>query len=440
MGQPVVRFENVSKRFLLDRDVNRTIMEVFIRPFRRRSREYFWPLRDVSFELSRGQSLGIIGENGSGKSTILKLTARILEPTTGQVITDGRVSALLELGASFHPELTGRENILLAASIANISQAEIRRHIEDIIAFADIGSYIDVPVKHYSSGMYVRLGFAVAVYLQPDILLVDEVLAVGDEVFQHKSLQTIKRMRRQGVTVVLVSHSMEQISDMCDTVLWLHDGYVRSFGEPARVIADYLAFTSTQEQQDQIADWQAFGTNKMKGASAADRPPQTTIRYERGAPTPDARRWGDNAITIREVRLLGADRRQSVTFTPEQSMCIEFDYEVHRPIERPLAFGFAIYRSDQVWCYGTNTAIEQIPLSVTDLPPAGTVQVDLPMLQLLQGDYTLDVAVHSKDGDVTHDYIRDAIRFYVKNPRGDSGVFRPNVRWSFRPQYKGEGN
>lgn len=432
MGRLAVRFENVSKRFLLDRNVNRTIMEVFIRPFRKRPREYFWPLRDVSFELDQGQSLGIIGENGSGKSTVLKLIARILEPTTGQVITNGRVSALLELGASFHPELTGRENILLAASIANISQADIRRHIEEIIAFADIGSYIDVPVKHYSSGMYVRLGFAVAVYLQPAILLVDEVLAVGDEIFQHKSLQSIKRMRQQGVTVVLVSHSMEQISDMCDTVLWLHDGYVRSFGEPDRVIADYLAFASTQEQQEQIAGWQASHVTERKDTPVADKSSQTTIRYERGAPTPDARRWGDNAITIREVRLLGADGRPAVTFMPEQPMCIEFDYEVHGPIERPPAFGFAIYRSDQVWCYGTNTAIEQIPLSIQDLPPAGTVQVDLPMLQLLQGDYTLDVAVHSKDGDVTHDYVRDAVRFYVKNPRGDSGVFRPDVRWSFR--------
>ncbi len=432
MGRPAVRFESVSKRFLLDRNPNRTIMEVFIRPFRRHSREYFWPLRDVSFELDQGQSLGVIGENGSGKSTILKLIARILEPTTGRVITDGRVSALLELGASFHPELTGRENIFLAASIANIRQADIRRHIEEIIAFADIGSYIDVPVKHYSSGMYVRLGFAVAIYLQPDILLIDEVLAVGDEVFQHKSLQTIKHMRRQGVTIVLVSHSMEQISDMCDVVLWLHDGYVRSFGKPDRVVADYLAFASTQEQQEQIASWKAPDLTAMDGGEFANKPSQTVIRYERGAPTPDARRWGDHAITIREVRLLASDRRPAVTFTPEQPMCIEFDYEVHRPIERPPAFGFAIYRSDQVWCYGTNTAIEQIPLSIKDLPPVGTVQVDLPMLQLLQGDYTLDVAVHSKDGDVTHDYIRDAVRFYVKNPRGDSGVFRPDVRWAFR--------
>lgn len=433
MGGIAVRFENVSKRFLLDRDINRTIMEVFVRPFRKRAREYFWPLRDVSFELYQGQSLGIIGENGSGKSTILKLIARILEPTTGRVVTDGRVSALLELGASFHPELTGRENIFLAASIANISQADIRREIDGIIAFADIGSYIDVPVKHYSSGMYVRLGFAVAVHLQPDILLIDEVLAVGDEVFQHKCLQTIKRMRRQGVTVILVSHSMEQISDMCDTVLWLHDGHVRSFGEPAQVIADYLAHTSAQEQEKQVASWKTSSIVEKDSKTITGNQGQTTARYARGAPAPDAYRWGDSAIVIREARLLGADQRPSVTFMPDQPMRIEFDYEVQRPISKPPAFGFAIYRSDQVWCYGTNTVIEQIAFPPDELPPAGTVVVDLPLLQLLQGDYTLDVAVHSQDGATTHDYIRDAVRFYVKNSRGDSGIFRPRVHWSFKP-------
>lgn len=433
MGQSAVRFENVSKRFLLDRNVNRTLMEVFIRPFKKRAREYFWPLRDVTFALEQGRSLGIIGENGSGKSTILKLVARILEPTSGSVKTVGRISALLELGASFHPELTGRENIFLAASIANVSQAEIRREIDDIIAFADIGSYIDVPVKHYSSGMYVRLGFAVAVRLQPEILLVDEVLAVGDEAFQHKCLQTIKRLQRQGVSVILVSHSMEQIAEMCDEVLWLHDGYVRSFGEAERVIADYLAFTSEQEQAEHVSAWAIGASSAGKQPSAAEDQAQTVVRYERGAPTPEAQRWGDGTITIREARLLGADRRPRVTFQPDQPMCIEFDYEVRHPLDRPPAFGFAIYRSDQVWCYGTNTAIEQIAFPPDELPPAGTVVVDLPLLQLLQGDYTLDVAVHSQDGATTHDYIRDAVRFYVKNSRGDSGVFRPRIHWSFKP-------
>jgi len=431
MGQPAVRFENVSKRFLLDRDVNRTLMEIFVRPFRRRSREYFWPLRDVSFELGQGSSLGLIGENGSGKSTILKLIARILEPTGGNVFRQGRIAALLELGASFHPELTGRENIFLSASIANVSQAEIRREIDEVIAFADIGPYIDVPVKHYSSGMYVRLGFSVAVRLHPEILLVDEVLAVGDEAFQHKCLQTIKHLRRQGITVVLVSHSMEQIADMCDTALWLHDGYVRSFGSPVNVIADYLALTSEQEQAEHLAGW-AGVTDGQRDSGAGSAGAKPSIRYERGAPTPDARRWGDGAVVIREAYLLRGDGRQAMTFHPDHLMRLTFDYEVRSLPPKPLAFGIAIYRSDRVWCYGTNTAIEGIYFPIDRMPSSGTVTVDVPTLQLLQGDYTVDIAVHAQDGDITHDYVREAVRFYVKNPRGDSGVFRPQVHWSFK--------
>lgn len=292
MGQVAVRLKNVSKRFLLDREVNRTVMEIFVHPFRRKSaREYFWPLRDVSFELERGKSLGIIGENGSGKSTILKLIAHILEPTSGMVEIHGQVSALLELGASFHPELTGRENIFLAASIASIGRAEINRQLDNIIKFADIGPYIDVPVKHYSSGMYVRLGFAVAVHLQPEILIVDEVLAVGDEAFQHKCLQTIKRLQRHGVSVVLVSHGMEQITDLCDTALWLHDGYIRSYGKPARVISDYLSLSSEEAQGRQVAEWTvAQPVEAVPTQSQNKTAPAPIVRYERGAPTPEARR------------------------------------------------------------------------------------------------------------------------------------------------------
>jgi ABC-type polysaccharide/polyol phosphate transport system ATPase subunit len=429
MAPPAVRLHSVSKRFLLDRTPHRTFMEIFVRPFRRRrEREYFWPLRDVSFELTPGQSLGIIGENGSGKSTILKLIAGILEPTSGTVETNGRVAALLELGAGFHQELTGRENIFLAASIAGITGADIRRKQDEIITFADIGPYIDMPVKHYSSGMYVRLGFAVAVHLAPDILLVDEVLAVGDEAFQHKCLATIKRLQRRGVSVVLVSHGMDQIADMCDAALWLHEGYVAAIGTPERVIADYLTQSSEEELSAQVAEWAEPPLAAAPVEPAAGGEP--VQRYERGAPTPAARRWGDAAVVIEDVRLLGSDGRPSLTLQPEAAVRLEFDYVIRRsPAQEPV-FGIAIYRADGVWCYGTNTAIEKLRLTAGPLPGRGVVAVELPALQLLHGDYTLDVAVHAPDDSVTHDYIREAVRFYVKNPKGDSGLFRPQVRWS----------
>ena len=418
-----VRLTNVSKRFDLNRTTHRTFMETFTRPFKRREpSESFWPLRDVSFELRRGTTLGIIGENGAGKSTILKLIARILEPTGGEVVVNGRVSALLELGASFHPELTGRENIFLAASIAGIGRRDIQQELADIVDFADIGPYIDMPVKHYSSGMYVRLGFAVATHLRPEILLVDEVLAVGDELFQHKSFQSFKRLQRSGVTILLVSHSMDQITEMCDTALWLHEGYVRSFGATRRVIADYLALSAAQEQANQVAEW--------AGEAIQEADTRAEQRDPRGAPSADARRWGDGAIEISDVRLLDRDERPASTFTPEDPIRIEFDYRIkQRPVKYP-AFGIAIYRSDDIWCYGTNTAIEKLRLTDGPLPERGTVAVELPMLQLLQGDYTVDVAVHDPSGEEMHDYIREAGRFYVKNPKNDQGFFRPKLRWS----------
>jgi ABC-type polysaccharide/polyol phosphate transport system ATPase subunit len=436
MGEVVVSFDHVSKRFPLNRSANRTFMDAFVRPFQRaRPKEYFWPLREVSFEVEQGQSLGIIGENGTGKSTILKLIAHILEPTQGRVNSTGRISSLLELGASFHPELTGRENVFLAASIAGISRADINRQLAEVIAFADIGPYIDVAVKHYSSGMYVRLGFAVAAHMRPDILLVDEVLAVGDEAFQHKCLQTIARIQRQGVTIILVSHGLSQIAELCDRGLWLHEGYIRSIGKPEEVISDYLAASSAAEQTTQVAEWAQL-TDTPEAQTSLEQP-ETVQRYERGAPSPDARRWGDEAIVIRDVRLLDGHDRPAATFQPGNPMHIEIDYVVQRPTDQYPAFGVALYRSDEMLCYGTNTAIEQQQLTPDPLPPAGTVIVQIPALHLLQGSYTLDVAVHAPDDHVTHDYIRAALHFAVQNPKGDQGIARQPLRWSLHAN--GEG-
>ena len=206
--QPLIRFEQVSKRFRLDRQTDRTVFDLFARLVgRRKAQEFFWPLQAVSFTLHGGTTTGIIGENGSGKSTLLKLISRILEPTSGVVEINGRVSALLELGAGFHHELTGRENIFLHASLLGLQRAAINAVLDKIIAFADLGPFIDTPVKHYSSGMYARLGFAIAIYVEPDVLLVDEVLAVGDESFQRRCLDAIHRLHARGVAIVLVSHS-----------------------------------------------------------------------------------------------------------------------------------------------------------------------------------------------------------------------------------------
>ena len=237
-----VSFGDVSKRFVLRHERAYTVLESMIglvKPTRRRTEE-FWALRGVSFEIPDGETFGVIGPNGAGKSTVLKLMARILEPTSGEVTVRGRISPLLELGAGFHPELTGRENVYLNAALFGVSQAEAQDRYDEIVEFSELKDFIDAPLKHYSSGMYMRLGFAVAANIIPDILLVDEVLAVGDEAFQRKCLRKIEEFRREGRTIVFVSHNLDTVRTICHRALWLDHGLVQAVGSTDRVIDAYL--------------------------------------------------------------------------------------------------------------------------------------------------------------------------------------------------------
>ena len=243
MSEDVIQFRSVSKRFRLHH--HRTLREFVPALLRGQAfSEPFYALRDVSFSVRRGETVGIVGRNGSGKSTVLKLIAGVTAPSSGQVLVRGRVSPLIELGAGFHPDLTGRENIYLNASILGLSNRQIRERFEEIVAFAELGEFIDMPVKRYSSGMYVRLGFAVAVHSDPDILLVDEVLAVGDLAFQEKCLRRMREFQERGVTIVLVSHALELVNLFCQRALWLEGGRLLAEGQPGEVTqlyADSLA-------------------------------------------------------------------------------------------------------------------------------------------------------------------------------------------------------
>jgi ABC-type polysaccharide/polyol phosphate transport system ATPase subunit len=237
-----VAFNNVSKRFVLRRERAYTILESLIglvRPARVGTEE-FWALKDVSFAIPAGQTFGIVGPNGAGKSTILKLMSRILEPTSGQVAVRGRVSPLLELGAGFHPELTGRENVYLNAALFGVTEAEAHDRFDEIVEFSELKDFIDVPLKHYSSGMYMRLGFAVAANIIPDVLLVDEVLAVGDEAYQRKCLKKIQEFRTEGRTIVFVSHDLPTVRQICHQALWLDQGRVQALGPTDDVVDAYL--------------------------------------------------------------------------------------------------------------------------------------------------------------------------------------------------------
>ena len=237
-----VAFKTVSKRFLLRHQRPFTLQEFVIRIARgnKGSTEELWALKEVDFEVGEGETFGIVGPNGAGKSTVLKLMARIIEPTLGQVVVNGRISPLLEVGAGFHPDLTGRENIYLNAALFGLSQRETEARFDEIVQFSELGDFIDVPLKHYSAGMHMRLGFAVAVHVNPTILLIDEVLAVGDEAFQRKCLAKIEEFQREGRTIIYVSHSLPTVKKLCNRALWLDRGCVKGIGSAEKVVDEYL--------------------------------------------------------------------------------------------------------------------------------------------------------------------------------------------------------
>lgn len=240
MSQAAVEVRDVSKKFRLYHERNQSIKSAVMR--RRISvHEDFWALKDVTFDVPQGSTFGLIGSNGSGKSTLLKCLARIYYPDEGSISMNGRVAALLEVGTGFHPELSGRENVFLSGSILGMSRKEILRRFDSIVDFSGVEQFIDQPVKNYSSGMYVRLGFALAIHVDPEILIVDEVLAVGDAEFQEKCRQKFVEFKNEGRTVVLVSHSMSTVESMCDQVAWLHKGSLMSYGDAATVIAAYTS-------------------------------------------------------------------------------------------------------------------------------------------------------------------------------------------------------
>ena len=243
MTDPAITVTDVSKRFRLERDRPSSIKEAVLR-FGRRDVTPFWVLREVSLEIPAGSFFGLIGHNGSGKSTLLRLIAGIHRPTTGEIRTHGRLSALLELGSGFHPDLTGRENVYLNGAMLGLTRRDMSAAMDEIIEFSGIGDFVDSQVKIYSSGMYVRLGFAIAVNVQPDILLVDEVIAVGDQEFQGRCMEHMNKLQAEGTTIVLVSHSSELVTDLCDTVGWLDHGRMLEIGDPKTVVDSYLTHVS----------------------------------------------------------------------------------------------------------------------------------------------------------------------------------------------------
>jgi ABC-type polysaccharide/polyol phosphate transport system ATPase subunit len=393
--------------------------------------ETFEALKGVSFDVAKGRTYGIIGRNGSGKSTMLKLVAGITKPTTGTVVVNGRVSALIELGAGFHPEISGRENVFINGIMLGLTKREIAARFEEIVEFAELEEFIDAPVKTYSSGMYMRLGFAVAIHVDPDVLLVDEDLAVGDEGFTHKCLDKFSEFKRRGKTILLVTHSLSLVERFCDEALWLDAGQMKAMGDPKRVVGAYITDVETSEEQQLAAgDAKAQDTVAISpddpAAVLPDHPVEAAV-----APSDMFRategRWGSREVEITDVMLAAADGERSHVFHSGDRVDIRIRLRAPLAVD-DFVIGIGVFNAEGVCCFGTNTQIEDLQSERIFGDADATFTIE--SLDLVEGTYKLDVAVHKRDG-YPYDYHRLLYTFRVKSRRKDVGIYRPRHEWRF---------
>jgi lipopolysaccharide transport system ATP-binding protein len=364
-----------------------------------REKNRIWALKDASFEVKRGELVGIIGRNGAGKSTLLKVLSRITEPTEGRAVINGRIGSLLEVGTGFHSELSGRENVYLSGAILGMKKAEIDHKFDQIVAFAEVEKFIDTPVKHYSSGMYMRLAFAVAAHLDPDIMLIDEVLSVGDLAFQRKCLEHAKRLQEQDATVLFVSHNMFAIKAMCHRAIYISEGQVRLDGSPEDVIQLY-----ERESRLSAAPW----ARELVGTDPAQRP-----------------------IRITDIELSDENGEQRTVFEYGERMRVHLKYEASDTIMHPN-FNISFIRSDRVPCCNYNMAMDGV--TIPSLSGTGTVEVMIPPLKLVSELY----AIHVMVWDAGFERLYSAqlgTTFHVRHPQLSThfGVFHEAAAWSWQP-------
>ena len=403
-GQAAIEVRGVRKSFrrdLLSGAPSASLKTMLTGLLRRgRSHDRVQVLDEVNLEVMPGATLAIIGHNGSGKSTLLKIISGIYKPDQGEVSVRGRVASLIELGTGFHPEFSGRENVHLNGIILGLTPQEIDRRFQEIADYSGLGDYIDAPVKTYSSGMYVRLGFSVAVSVDPDILIVDEVLAVGDEEFVHKCEDKIYELKRAGKTIVLVSHNLGLVEKFADEVVWLDGGCLAAKGEPRPVIDAYLSKVAAGEGA-RLA--QACRTMDMDGV----------------------RRWGNGDVVIQAVRITDAQGGERGSFSAGETVVVEIDYAMNRPVPE-MIFGVAVHNASDVLCYGCNTRRDRALSG--GFPPRGTVRFVAERMDLVDGVYFLDAAVVSLH-EAPYDYLKQVASFAVRSTLSDDGIYRPPHHW-----------
>ncbi len=383
--EPAIELHGISKSFRLYHDVNYTLKERIIN-WRKRGYDLFWALRDIDLVVPKGRTLSIIGPNGSGKSTLLRLMTRIMSPNTGTITTHGSIAALLELGAGFHPDLTGRENIYLNGSVLGFRRRDLEVLLPEIVEFSELGPFIDNQVKNYSSGMYVRLGFSIAINLNPDILLIDEVLAVGDEAFQTKCLNRLSKMQQEGKTIVLVTHNTDIAAAFSNRMLWLEKGRMKMLGDPKEVADAY----------------------------------RVAMRV-----SPVGSEFGTREASITSLDIIDGEGKPSMEFRTGDAMTLRVGYEAKRRIEDPV-FGFGIYNQMGLMVYGTNTRLRGI--NIPFIEGKGRVDFHTPALPMLDGRYHVSAAIHTRDEMTNYHWMDKMYYFDVTSPGEDAGFLIMDCR------------
>lgn len=446
---------DIHKSFKIYSDRGHSLKEALF--FSKRNKyEIRHVINGISFSVKKGEAIGLIGHNGCGKSTTLKMLTKIMYPDSGEIKMRGRVSSLIELGAGFHPEMTGRENIYINASIFGLAKREIDRRIDDIISFSELEEFIDNPVRTYSSGMYMRLAFAVAINVNADILLIDEILAVGDAGFQTKCFNRLKEIKAKGTTIVIVSHSLGQIEQICERSIWIKDGKIEAEGKPREVHPLYMEYMvcERQERADKEAERNKQNSEKdenekkqnilkeseqyeqertidikKKSKDEANKEKQLEGEYidqKISREAENKKRWGNGKGKIHNLKMLHAENdKQSNAFSTGEKICIKFDYELSESIQ-DANVGFGIARIDGVDVYATNTRIDRV--NRYTLGNKGSICVYVDKLLILPGHYHLDVAIEDENDEII-DFWREAYEFDVFSTIPDVGIARIDHTW-----------
>lgn len=444
--ETVIEVKDVTKSFRVYYDKGSQLKEKML--FWKRNRyEERLVLKGISFNVERGEAIGLIGHNGCGKSTTLKLLSKIMYPDHGTIEMKGRVSSLIELGAGFHPDMSGRENIYTNAAIFGLTKKEIDERIDDIIAFSELEEFIENPVRTYSSGMYMRLAFSVAINVDADILLIDEILAVGDANFQAKCFNRMREIKQSGTTIVIVSHSLGQIEQICDRSIWIQDGVIEMEGSPWDVHPEYLNYMG--EERQRIAQKEEERKKKLQSEAENKNVGNENVENDNLEPTiqeneqqeekeikddseesvekilEEKGRYGKREIEIVNINLLDQNGEQRAIFKTGEKMSIEIEYRKNKPVKN-VVIGIGIFRNDGIHCYGTNTNVDH--LETFSLNDEGKVIFEIENNNLLEGEYLLDIAFQTEDG-FFYDYIKKAKVFRSYPMIQDIGVSRLQHKW-----------